>query len=422
MNVKMYEKNNTSRKSSDEPGWPAPLGDSAYHGIVGDIVRTIEPHTESDPAGILVQLLVSYGNMVGHGAHYLHESTRHTANLFAVLVGASSKARKGTGLDRVKHLLRIIDSVWAGTRILSGLSSGEGLIAEVRDLTEKEIEEDKPAPDKRLLVVESEFTSPLKMMARAGNVLSPVIRNSWDSGDLGTMTRKPSLRATGAHISIIGHITVGELRRTLSETEMGNGFANRFLWIAVRRSKLLPDGGQLTEYQNSQLARSLQPAVEHGTRMGRLKRNEQAKQYWHAIYPILSEAKLGLSGAVANRGEAQVLRLSVIYALLDRAREISLDHLLAAEEVWRYAQDSASYIFGHALGDATADQIYELLDRNLPKALSRTQISNLLGRNVPAAEIDRALKVLEENGRIDSQQKTDTGGRPAEYWKAMQPC
>ena len=41
----------------------------------------------------------------------------------------------------------------------------------------------------------------------------------------------------------IGHITVEELRRNLTETETSNGFANRFLWCCVRRSKLLPEGG-----------------------------------------------------------------------------------------------------------------------------------------------------------------------------------
>ena len=72
-----------------------------------------------------------------------------------------------------------------------------------------------------------------------------VVRQAWDTGTLRTLTRNNPLTATDAHISIIGHITAEELRRHLTSTEAANGFANRFLWLPVRRSKQLPDGGNL---------------------------------------------------------------------------------------------------------------------------------------------------------------------------------
>ena len=40
------------------------------------------------------------------------------------------------------------------------------------------------------------------------------------------MTKSPA-KATDAHISVIGHITTDELRRSLTRTEAANGFANR---------------------------------------------------------------------------------------------------------------------------------------------------------------------------------------------------
>ena len=66
--------------------------------------------------------------------------------------------------------------------------------------------------DKRLFVIESEFANVLKVMAREGNTLSPVLRRAWDTGDLRTLTKNSPARATGAHISIIGHITRQENR------------------------------------------------------------------------------------------------------------------------------------------------------------------------------------------------------------------
>ena len=49
--------------------WPR-LDEAAYHGIVGDIVRTISPHTEADPVAILMQVLTLAGNAIGRSPHY----------------------------------------------------------------------------------------------------------------------------------------------------------------------------------------------------------------------------------------------------------------------------------------------------------------------------------------------------------------
>ena len=139
----------------------------------------------------------------------------------------------------------------------SGLSSGEGLIWAVRDPISKEepvkekgrrtgayetVVVDQGKEDKRLVVLETEFASTLKVMGREGNSLSAVIRQAWETGELSILTKNTPARATGAHISIIGHCTAEELRRNLNRTEIAAGFMNRFLLVCSRRARLLPDG------------------------------------------------------------------------------------------------------------------------------------------------------------------------------------
>jgi hypothetical protein len=159
--------------------WPKPLGEAAFPGFIGDMMRTIEPHTESDIAAILVQFLSAFGNAVGDGPFFLVEQTRHRAILFAVIVGKSAKSRKGTAWNIIKSLFTIADPVWV-KRIASGLSSGEGVINYVRDDITKPDDDGSEiviAPgvsDKRLLVVESEFASPLKVAKREGNTMTAV--------------------------------------------------------------------------------------------------------------------------------------------------------------------------------------------------------------------------------------------------------
>jgi hypothetical protein len=164
----------------------------------------VEPFTEADPAGLLVQLYIGFGNLIGSSPHLLIENTRHGTNLYGAVVGDTAKARKGTSWDHAISILRPVDPVWARDRVESGLSSGEGVIATVHDGSPPD---DVGVADKRVLFFEGDFSRTLKAMARSGNTLSPVLRKCWDSGDLRVITRHSSLRATGAHVSIIVQTT-----------------------------------------------------------------------------------------------------------------------------------------------------------------------------------------------------------------------
>jgi hypothetical protein len=405
--------------------WPAPLADEAFHGLAGEVVRTLEPHTEADPAALLLQFLAAFGNVIDRGPHFQAEADRHALNLFVVLVGETSKARKGTSWAHVFKLVSRCDTNWKDFCIQTGLSSGEGLIHAVRDQTQEESNDDAPpdngAMDSRLLVMEPEFASPLRMIARDGNTLSPVVRQAWDGGSLQVMTKQCPETATSPHISIIGHITKDELRRDLTRIDAGSGFGNRFLWACVRRSKSLPDGGQLPESDVERLADKLKHAFEYARSLGdlELRRNAEARSFWYFIYPDLSEGKPGLFGAVTSRGEAQVMRVACLYALLDEVAEIEPAHLKAALAVWTYCEDSARYIFGSALGHPLAETLLSKL-KAAPKGLTKTDLSAVVGRNRTAAEIDQALGVLAENG-LATAELVETEGRPAHRWFATSP-
>src|SRR5207247_2472153 len=153
-------------------------------------------------------------------------------------------------------------------------------------------------------------------------------------------------RASGAHIAIVGHITADELVRLLNATEAANGFLNRFLLIAVRRSKLLPEGGSIDQVDWEPLLTRLRGALAHAHHAGRLSFDDAARRRWWDLYPTLTEPNDGLTGAVCARAEAHVVRLALLYALLDRARAIELAHLEAALALWDYAHASARWVFG----------------------------------------------------------------------------
>src|SRR5262245_1248670 len=40
------------------------MEEAAYHGLAGDIVRAIDPHTEADPVAVLAQSFVYFGSII----------------------------------------------------------------------------------------------------------------------------------------------------------------------------------------------------------------------------------------------------------------------------------------------------------------------------------------------------------------------
>jgi hypothetical protein len=386
------------------------LREAALYGLAGLAVRTIAPHTEAHPAAILLQLLAAYGNLVGRGPHCMVDATRHGLNLFVVLVGDSSKGRKGSSWGQIARLFAEVDHPWLSTRVTSaGLTAG-GLVYALRD--------QQTPTDRRLLALSEEFASILYALKRGKVYLSPLLRSAWDSGNLLTLDKHQHLQATGTHISLIAHITQRELAQSLHHTEAHNGFANRCLWTWVQRNNCLPEGGNLSANAVSAVARELRRALDWAASSPEIlfRRDDAARELWRDCYPALSQLRTGLRGAATSRAEAQVLRLSAIYAALDGSSVVGLPHLKAALAVWDYCSASASLLFGDSTGDAIADRIRDALEES-PEGLSKNQIRRLFHGHVTCDRIDAALEQLMA---IDAAgcRSEHTAGRPSTLWSA----
>src|ERR1700760_2424268 len=325
----------------------------ALYGLAGEVVRTLAPHTEAQPEALLLQLLAAFGNVIGPGPHCMVGPTRHALNLFVVLVGESSKARKGTSWNQIARLFEEVDPAWTENRVTSARLTAHGLMALMGH----------QSGDRRLLLLAAGRPAVLHTMGRSRSPLSPLLRSAWDGATLRLLDRDRPLHAGGGHLSLIGHITQREPAESLRRTETHNGFANRCLWACVQRSQCLPDGGNVSPEIQSTIARRLRLAVEWVQAQGelRFRRDPAAAELWNEHYSILSQARSGLSAAATGRAEAQVLRLSALYAALDRSPIIQLPHLQAALALWDYCSYSAGSLFGSSVADSVADRILEAL-------------------------------------------------------------
>jgi hypothetical protein len=415
--------------------WPKPLGDAAYCGLVGRIVREVEPYTEADPAALIASLLVMFGNAVGRGPHFRAGDAEHATNLFVVVVGETSTGRKGTSAEGSRRLVIEADSSWKRC-VASGLVSGEGVIHHARDARSARrkarkgeegcadddgfVEElvDDGSEDKRLMVLVPEFAQVLAAISRKDNTLSAVLRELWDRGDAQTLAKNSPERTTGALVSVIAHITPAELRARLDSTEIANGFANRFVFVAARRSKLLPRGGSIPLERIGQLAGLLASALTQARLLTEVDMSDGAWALWEQEYERLTTRPPTLSGAVTGRAAPIVRRLALVYALLDERSQVEEEHLRAALELWRYAEESAGYVFGDRLGDQLADRCLTVLREAGADGVTRTDLREAVGHRVRAEQIIDALALL-EGASLARRVEQPTGGRRAERWYAI---
>lgn len=406
------------------PTWPV-LDAAAFHGLVGDIVRTIDPTTEADPVATKVTFLTMFGSCVGRSPHLMIGDDRHGTNVFSVLVGDTSIARKGTSQSGPRRLMADVDEPWLAGRVQGGVSTGEGLLWSIRDpvygINKKTGEQemvDKGVEDKRLLAIEEELSFLLKAATRQGNTASEITRRAWDSpAILRIMTKTAPVWSSKPHVSFLAHITEHELIREISDVSLVNGFANRFAWFKVRRSKFLPNPVRMTPAQASPLVRRITEARKFALTVGEMSRDSEASDMWEAVYPQLSTGRPGMAGALTARAAPMVLRFALIYALLDCSKQIRAEHLEAALAVWEYADASVRSIFGDLTGDSVADRILAVIRSDGDQ--SRRDISDLFGRNVSSARIGQALELLLADNKVESYKVEPEGlGRPATYYRA----
>ena len=406
------------------------LKKEAFHGLAGDVARLATKDSEADPTAVLMSFLSMVSAVFGGDKYLAVGETKVPARLFVALAGNSSRARKGTSLkpvirilDRAEEILGYEIDIYKPLRIGDGgLSSAEGLIWQVRDEAEEKDKKGVPVwegvEDKRILIVEEEMGNVLKIAQREGNTLSPMLRRSWDGGILAPMTKNNRLKSSYPHICILSHITRYELTSLLSGTEIYNGLANRFLWCCVRRTKILPFPKPMDDKEVNRLSSNLAECINKNINLNKIILSDNAYQLWKMVYKDISVDYQGVVGAITARAEAHVLRLAMVYCLLDGDIQIKEIHIVAAMAIWDYCKASAIYLFSFNKPEERDPDTHKILEALKVKDLSQTEVSNLFARNKKTSELNRILSDLESSNLI-KQVEIKTKGRPIRAWKLI---
>jgi hypothetical protein len=402
--------------------WPARPSVMLSHGVVGDLLSRVEMETEADPVAIATTFLVCLGSVVGRGPHAVVDGNRHGVNLFATIIGGTSEGRKGTSLSIVRAVLRDIDEEWVRNCKTSNLTSGEGLIDLVRDDVIATRESKKTGEtetyvavpgveDKRLLFECQELAAAMRAGKSDRSTLFPTLREAWDGQDLRTATKNNPRRATEPHIAGVAHITPEELFKLQSDADIFGGTWNRFLWIAARRSRLCPHGGDFEDMRD--LQDQVRSVVNHAQNVGRMRRTAAADRLWEQEYFRRADNLAGGTvGAILGRAEAQILRLSMLAALCRREAVVDECDLAAALDLWRYVDETVRMLFAHGEDPAVLKIVQAV---KASPGISRADLHRSVAKTMPASQFMAALSRAATAGAIVPE-VVETAGRPRETW------
>jgi hypothetical protein len=290
------------------------------YGLAGDFVRLVEAHTEADPNILLLTFLVYAGNILGRDFYLPAGGDRHCGNIYLCVVGHTGHGRKGSALSIVETFFRG-DHAPGLPNMLYGISSGEGIIYEIRDPVHKQIRNkknqktedtlvDNGVSDKRLLISLSEMQQCIAMTRQTTSILSSVLRQGWDRDVLASPSKNSGVRSTGAHVSMVGGISKEELIRQVNTADAENGTLNRFLFACSRRSKRLPEGGKFFDLVKSTPWTELQERFNRNianpaNELIEFQRDANARDNWGRYEAPIAEYTTGSLRCVLDCGGIQ---------------------------------------------------------------------------------------------------------------------
>lgn len=425
--LREYDRQETSRLLGNKASLPAPMEQAAYYGIAGQIVDIIAADNEPCRESLLGHFLIGMGNLIGSRA-WMDQGSEQHLNEFGLFIGPSSIGRKGTAWHLVSCLLKEVDPDWVKRRIRRALQSGEAIIHNIRDASVqtigKKVIRDPGVADKRLVIMEPEITRFLTIGKRKGNSIFDVANDCWDSLDpLCCDSKNAAEEATHPHVSMIAHGTVSAYLKELPESQKTNGNVNRSLILAVYRAqkKAVPERIRWRRTYPD-IIRALQNVTVTFAIERQIDWSPEARADWEKFYHSFEpKTKGGMISSILDRIPTHVVRIAMLYCVLDNSTLITGAHLRAALAFCDYCRRSAEWLFGVKTGDRSADRLYGALVRHKPKGMTRTEISEaVFNKNVAKAYLDELLGLLLGAELVCMRSETNPrkGPRTIDKWYA----
>ncbi|MFC1616836.1 DUF3987 domain-containing protein, partial [Candidatus Margulisiibacteriota bacterium] len=374
-----------------------------------------EKMTEADRRAIKSTLMAGLGNQYGGRLKVKLGSIKSPLILNILIVGETSKGRKGEAIDKALDILKVVNPSWIENNISSGLKTGPGLIQTI--INKKE----DVNGYKKLFIIEEEGGTLFNLAYQKDNNTHALIRITFDQKPLQNMTVTNPQSVKDYLLTVIVCITPKELEEVMPKLFIHNGSINRFgVQEAIKENSVAIPGEINISGINSEIDQ-LKKAVKLSQKLEYIELSQQAKQRWTTVYQRIeimhNNEELGDATARAHQ---QILRMSAILALSELSEVIENEHIDTAYNYWKSYAASAYNLFCQKIADKNLKKLLTALQRS-KKGLTRTQIRNdVFQRNKKQEEIDTLLNSLKKRN-LARMTEVKTKGRPAQKWVYTNP-
>jgi len=380
------------------------LRPAAFYGLLGRTARQLAAETEADEASVLLSLLVAWGNIVGPTYRMPLGSGSVGTNLYVAVLGRTG-SRKSEGLNAGHAFFSPVIPGWSPQHVLSGLSSGEGLIQHL-------VTHAGEPGDVRLLIKLSELGRLLRISQRGGETLSMVIREAWDGGALQSPRVKDPVGVDASHVSVIANITPDELAAEAQPQDWANGLINRFVLCYNESTKELPLGGEF-EAAAEPLRQQWAAVWANLPPPERMALSPEAATQWRSLYHQIRERQR--QAVYPPRLDTHILKLAMAYALADASTTVHLEDLAAGACIGEYHTEVLQQFQRLSrTGNDLADTIWWWFADHPDATPTRTEIQRkVCGGHTRSHALTTALQILVDQHLVDIQNAvvTDRQGR-----------
>lgn len=386
-----------------------------FSGFLGRAVRTLIPHSEADPVGILASLLSAFSAAIDNGPRVHYGTQTQTLSVWTVLVGNTGQGRKGTATRAALDIVRTALPDWSKAAILEGCpQSGPAYVSALADM------------NGTALMLEEEFADLLKVSARYKS-MGKALRRSWEGASVSNRTKEAVIQVDAPHVAIVGNVTPTEWATSIGKADKAGGTLNRFLPLYVERSKKIKLAEQISADDWAALirplAREFRQAVTTARNIDEVTVMPAALALWDdKLSELIDWLSIGREAMeqFAARAADYVWRLSALYALADRRDEINTGDLEAAVGLVAYMCDSVQHLTPELSGGQSQESLALKIEQFVKGAGEEGVPATLLYRkfSLRASELQAAVAGL---ATIEVTKSQGGRGRPALIYRYVAP-
>jgi hypothetical protein len=380
--------------------------EAIFSGPLGEMTKRLDPYTEGDPMGVHMTLIAAFSAKLGKYTRVQTGKGLSSLSIWPVLVGHTGVGRKGTATDHAMKVVAKAFPSFADKVLYTVPATGLGFM----QVVEEHVQDGSMHP---LLAIEEEmdaFISNAKKDTRIGTVL----RKAWDGSDLRHRTSKDDIKVTDVHLAIVGHVQPKNWGAISGSKDATGGTYNRFLPIAVERSKVIPvfsteDTSELV----GELAKGFRMMTVFAMDVPVVSVSPDVAKVFEEKHRPACEALTAGNEDLAQMSEramAYMVRLAAIYALADRRDTIAERDFDAALSIVKYSVETVAAVIPEVGGDRLVTKIAQFVKEHGP--VTKTEVRVHVGKHVETAEVDRALLALPQIQKTKAAPNGKLGRRP----------